>query len=411
MLAALTIPVVLLSSGMAVDYARGYNARADIQRASDAAVLTLLKMPRNANRRALSAAAEAHVRNTLGDDFPIDTLTITARRLGTGEIEVETDVALRPYFMQVAGLSSLDIAVRSVAATDNGHLDVYLLLDRSASMLLAQPGPDLQTMLDLTLATMHGSEDADDARNKEPDGCAFACHGPDWWQEEDATTFLEIAEDNDITLRRDRISSSALQMARTLLANERQNVRVGVIDFAWDARINLEPTDDLVAVEEALSNPARPPSNTHYAKLFELLETELEAQGDGRSASSTRKVLVLVTDGAYSTYVTDGSPRPRSVMSYEGETGISYYESFDPELCGPLLERDYDIVVVYTVYDELINSGRYDELVRPYADEIEPNLRECATEHYLRASSTEELDRVFGELADHLGYSRSVLTQ
>jgi len=146
-------------------------------------------------------------------------------------------------------------------------------------------------------------------------------------------------------------------------------------------------------------------AQTHYKTLFDMLDATLSGQGSGNTSDSPHIILVLITDGAYTQIYNDGTMRPNAIHSINVPGAVNYYEVFAPSECQALIDQEYEMVVVNTIYDPLINSGRYDDLIKPYANEIDGNLEECATSSYFEASSTADIEVAFDELAEILGKS------
>ena len=403
MSALLMIPVII-AGGMAVDYNRGVSVKSDTQRATDAAALGLLKME-DATEAELTQEATDIVLANLDQGNRIAEINVTARRLENGDIEVDADMTIASLFMQLGGYNELDADVRSVASLTRNHLDVYLLVDRSASMLLAQDGANMTAMLNLTRPMIQGTSE----EGGEPDGCGFACHEVGAWQT-DGITLYDHAIANGIEFRSNAVADSAVAMARTLLQNPNRNVRVGVVDFSIDANIALAPSSDINAIEAALQTSTVDEKETLYRTMFDMMEASLTGQGDGSSAASARTVLVLITDGAYTSIYNDGA-RPNAITSVTHSGGTNYYEVFAPDECQALLDLEYEMIVINTMYDPLLNSGRYDGLLKPYASQIDGNLEQCATGAYFEATSTADIEDAFDELAEILGSTTARIKQ
>ncbi len=404
MSALLFIPLTI-ATGLAIDYTRGVNAKTDIQKATDAAAISLLKAP-EADEATMTERATEVIRNNLGSNFDNGPINVVARRMGNGDIEVIADIEIDTFIMDIGGYGGVAVDSRSVVSYSRSFLDVYLLVDRSASMLLAQDGPDMTAMLNLTRPMIEGTPE----EGGEPDGCGFACHQVDGWQSDNISLY-DHAVANGIAFRADSVTESAASMARTLLQDPGRNVRVGVVDFSIEANISLYPSSDINAVEAALDNATVDSAQTHYKTLFDMLDATLSGQGSGNTSDSPHIILVLITDGAYTQIYNDGTMRPNAIHSINAPGAVNYYEVFAPSECQALIDQEYEMVVVNTIYDPLINSGRYDDLIKPYANEIDGNLEECATSSYFEASSTADIEVAFDELAEILGKSVARIKQ
>ena len=156
--AVLLIPMII-GVGVAVDYMRAYNAHAEMQAELDVALVAAIKSIDKVNKKKIEAIIEnwfstqTRVSQYKIDNVVVDTSnsTITA----TAYAKVPTT------FLLVGGIEKVDVAVTSqIAGPSNSFLDVYLVLDKSASMMLAATAAGQQTMRDGV-------------------GCEFACHNGD----------------------------------------------------------------------------------------------------------------------------------------------------------------------------------------------------------------------------------------
>lgn len=407
MVGLLLIPL-FLAVGIAIDYSRGVKARQDLQAASDAAALALLQMT-DASAQELSSEAFDIVKANIGGDITNEALTVTAERGDTGTITVDAELDLSAYFIRFGDFQQLTADVRSIAGAAAGeYIDIYLMVDRSSSTLIARPGADMTAMLNLTRPLLAGTS----VEAGQPDGCAFACHALETWQT-GTTTFLELARDNNITLRSKAVTDAASTLAQTVLGAAGDNLRIGVIDFAESAVLSLPPTTNIAAITAALDTPAVDYGRSHYHEAFDLVTSTLGSQGSGRRASDPRKMLVLITDGAYSQIYADGTQRPNAVKSTLSDDGSveAFYELFDPTVCQPALDAGFNISVINTIYFPLVNSNIYDGLVGPYADDIDDSLRACVTDSYFDGVTAGEIEDAFQDLAETFAIVKPRLVQ
>jgi Flp pilus assembly protein TadG len=399
----LLMTVVVAATGMAVDFSRGNWARIDLQDATDAAALGLLKLP-DVTATELDDAARDIVMANLGRGLKLEKMTVTAGRTDDGSIVVDAEIELQTNFLPIIGFPYLAVDAHSVATLGAGeYVDVYLMVDRSASTLIAQPGADMTAMLNLTRPLIQGTA----IETSEPDGCAFACHSIETWQT-DTVTFQDRAIANNIGLRSELVTDAAATLAATLLSAQGDNLRIGVIDFAEDAALNLAPSTDLAAIQLALDTSAVDYGRTHYHELFDLVAAQLGAQGSGKTASDPRKLLVLITDGVYSQYYTDGTTRPKATVTESfGPTETVFYELFDSTVCQPAITQGFDITVINALYFPMVNSDKYDNLVLPYAPDINDALQECVTDQYFEGSTTAQIESAFQTMAEGLTVTRT----
>ena len=173
MLYALSLPVLALAVGFAVDFGRAAQLRTKLNSAADAAALVALTpaMMANSNDVAQKAAADMFNGQATGlaGLVPDDT-TVTVKVANSGAnslirtVSVCYGAAEQTLF---AGILKTDTLGLSNCVTAHSevppNIDFYLLLDNSPSMSLPADASGLAAMQDLTLDQQSG-------------GCAFACH-------------------------------------------------------------------------------------------------------------------------------------------------------------------------------------------------------------------------------------------
>jgi len=378
---AMLLATIAASVGFAVEFTRVAEIRKNIQGAADAAVLVATRRHAETGESdGASRFAEEMFRTTLQDDrtVTIDSFTFRsdAANHGTVEVEASIDAIIGPVL-----LSRLDITASAVVSDE--YLDIYLLVDRSDSMLLAEEGPDMDDMMALSkpmlLTDTHGRH------TSEPEGCAFACHRTEGW-EADGKSLFDHAVENGITLRAQRMTDAMRDVIAGTFMDDNETIRVGVVDFALYMELALEPTRDLPALEAALTRlDDRLGPVTHYPQLVDFILASMGPSGTGRSEDSARRILVMATDGAHSWWAPDGS---------------DHYDVIDPALCQPLKEAGYTLAILNTRYDPLDHSRRYDTLAAPNVDLYAPALRTCASAGlYFEVGSGEDIVAEFRKIS------------
>lgn len=136
--ALLLVPMVLMI-GSGIDYSRSLNAKTGLGNALDAAVLVgANKMVREGGKAsevedAVKNAFEAGIQTALNSGAKIKTLTVH-QDPSIGEVKVNATVSLPTSFMNIIGVSSIDVENRSAARLAESDIEVAMMLDLTGSM-------------------------------------------------------------------------------------------------------------------------------------------------------------------------------------------------------------------------------------------------------------------------------------
>lgn len=385
MMAALMISVIAGAVAFSTEYSRAATARSQMQSAVDAAALSAMEVYHDTqDRDAAADRAEVVFRVNMRDDT--DLLDVVHDLTVDAGDRVRVDVAAR-YDSIFRSVMPMAIDASATAAKSEEFLDVHLLLDRSASMLLAEEGPDMDDFKALTKPMLHASfPEADGGRlgDGEPEGCAFACHKREGW-EADGKTAYQLASEAGIILRIHRVVEAAKEVLAVAYREANETTRIGIFDFAESTRTVVPATRDEGMLQTALDTPfTYPVGYTHYLQMTNHVTAALGPSGSGRSQESPRHLVVLITDGAYSRRLAGGDS----------------YEILDPSHCDRLKDQGYTVAVLNTRYDPLDDSGRYDYLISPKAHLFKPALEACASpDLYFEVGSGEDMTGAFRRLA------------
>ncbi len=386
--AILAIPL-LMAAGVAVDYSRLANAQKKAQQAADAAVLAASSADDLTDAQANQEARRFFLIN-YPDIDQLQSYDLSISTDGSDEVEIQFTGTLPPSLTSIGNLGNMQFSVNAEAVGSQGYLDVYMMLDRSASTLIADTPQDVQNLQTYTRSLMQA--ESPELLPAEPDGCAFACHViPDdshlhKWAPDDMT-LVEYAKQNNIGLRSTRIINSAENMALSLLDGARGKIRISILDFAENAIQNLEPSNDKALVKSKISEnaPFISESETDYTEAFNAIETLVGTQGDGTRRNRAKKLIVLVTDGYWTRF---------NVPEH------LYYRPFSSDSCDQLKQNGFNLAVVNTIYDEIPNSMTYATNALPNRDAATQALRDCASseELYFEANSPAEITTAFAQL-------------
>ena len=181
MIFALSIPVLALGVGIAVDFTNASVTRNRLNAAADAAALAALTPSMMAQADSVAHDAAVSMFNgrvqgltTLMPGMPPPTVTISHPVSNPGErvVRVDYTASVNALFGGVLGFfnalpagSGINIGGTSTAqAAGPPNINFYLLLDNSPSMALPASSAGIKSMIALTPSQDSGN------------GCAFACH-------------------------------------------------------------------------------------------------------------------------------------------------------------------------------------------------------------------------------------------
>lgn len=391
-LALASIPLVGLAGGV-VDYSRVLSLKEAAQAAADAGALAGAKMHDYGDDK-LKRKVREHIKTNFEAADQLSRMKIDVVREASGEVKVQINGRLKTSFLRVLDMPKLDFAVSSSASETLVYTDVYLLMDRSASQMIADGNAAINALMALTKPYIQAYGDW--YASAEPEGCAFACHRSnidgDPWQPA-GQTLLEFARANNIPIRSDRVARAANLLVDKLAEASREDaVRFAIIDFAADSKLTQAPTTNLRRVRDriATADANLDLGQTAYPELLQHATGLIGRSGDATSPSASKKYAILITDGLH-TWSDSGGP---------------HYDPFDSSGCEALKANDVTVAVINTIYDPLPFSWRYDELAEPNIDQAARELERCASDgYYFRANKPGDIEAAFEAVADKVKWS------
>lgn len=368
--------VMLLSMGS--DYAGTQQARAALNASADSAVLVAVgASTRGLDTGVVKKQAEdafyAAVPKTSGlsvETVKVDVKDVGGQRSATVSYEANYSSMLMGSF----GFPTLRIA-NSVAAKgpEPIYSDFYLLLDNSPSMGLGATQADIDLM------------------NKKM-GCAFACHQKDLKEDNHAKSKKIGA-----TLRIDVVRQATQRVLD--VAKETSIVpdqyRMGVYTFGTTAE--AEGLEEVAAVSSDLGKVKSAAGKidlmtmskggihgyalTDFAEKLININKKISAPGDGLSPSNPSKFVFIVSDGVNNAPSQPTCARP--FVDTWDEKGKKLTRCIEPmivKLCDDIKKRGIKIAVLYTTYLPLPGNHAYDAYVKPFAGDINPKMKACASD-------------------------------
>lgn len=437
--ALLAIPLCL-AIGASVDYVRAYNTQARMQSDLDAALITAIKEVDSLNETAIKADIAEWFNAQADTKDASYTLSDSAITISKADRTVKAVVrgTIKTTFMGLANIKTIDVAAASsVSGPATSYLSVYLVLDKSASMLLASTTAGQNSLNTKT-------------------GCTFACHevegGPWTVSGVSYNTHYKVAKAMGVQLRAD-VSVTAAKEVLSMIDEAdptHSRIKVGLYKVGTTATQVLAPTYSTSTALSTLTNDAKGLNSatsevaTYFDTSFPALTNLVGDAGDGSSASNPLKLVLLLTDGVQSqrSWVTNNPTNQwvctkkvsGSCVSYNSAHFPDQYkvQPLGPSLCKDMKNNDVTVGVLYTEYlsipldwgyngtvGDTMKSSGFSESLRSGVsktiarrDYIPYALEDCASSSnmFLSASDPDEIEEGLSTLfSQYLGSVR--LTQ
>lgn len=342
--AFLLVPL-LTAVGMSLDYVRAYNIRTKMQADLDTALLAVAKDIGTLDNDAIEEQIQNwfEAQTNLADkgyelsDIHIDT--------NSQEVTAQARVSVPTTLLRVADIDSVDVSVSSsVAGPGSSYMNVYIVLDKSASMLLA--------------ATTAGQSALLNSQAK----CAFACHTSEGatfkYKNKNYSTVYALAKAMGVQLRTDVAMNAVVEVLDMIdtYDTEHQRIKIGFYTVGKTATEVLAPTYSTTTARKVLSDDKKgmTSATSEDATYFDYSMTALKklvgTAGDGKTAASPLKLVLMLTDGVQS---------ERNWVLQTGY-GVRFPSSTDtlqkdvtplnPDWCKPIKDLKASFGVLYTEY-------------------------------------------------------------
>ena len=384
--ALVMIPLVGLC-GLAVDFGSAVAARASLDAAADSAALLATTVASNqylagvANPTAAAKTAAAARFNAQAGAIASVTLgTVSVGVTQSGPQFASTVTYAASYqtaLGPVVGVNS--IALNGVSASSlsvKPYVDIQVMMDVSASMLIAATTADIASMQALTSTYVKKPGDPDNASQS----CAFACH----WNTT-GTDYLAMARTAGITLRLDVLRSAVGNLITNVAALNKQSAfRFGMSTFAraftsiYAMSSNIAgATPTLAQISPDVNLCGSDCAETNFTAAITGLAGITGTSGDGSTQDKSQKFLFIVTDGLVDQGVDPNrtispiSPSDCQTMKNKGVTILTLYTPYVP-LKGP---PDGTTVPANDYYMQHV--WQYQSMGSP--DAIQQAMSACAT--------------------------------
>lgn len=401
MTALVMVPLIGIA-GVALDFSRALNVKAQLAGAADAAAVGAIAEKSKAVAQALAIPGNGTVALDAAEartiffgqmsveiaSLPLNVQIDLVKNNGIISSRVSYSATLPTTFLRVIGKDDVSVSGQATAEYQTpSFLDFYMLLDNTPSMGVGATPADVAK---LRAATKLGT----DGKGKDGD-CAFACHivknG-----EEDLNSYYYLAKAIGATIRIDVVADAVAALMKT--ATKTQTVpgqfRMSAYTFgesALDTKLFTvaNPTTDFDAVSKAtekivlMSIPSHdyPNNQTDYDTVLAGVSDKIKATGNGSSSAERQAIVFLVADGV--------GDAVKSTCTQKSNGGRCM-EPINVKYCDDLKLRGIKIAVLYTTYLPLPENGFYNQWIAPFQNKIPTAMEACASPgYYFEVSPTE----------------------
>jgi Flp pilus assembly protein TadG len=385
---AVTLVPILAAVGGAVDYSIANSQRAKIQAALDSAILAgaiagKQSLDAGSGQSTAIAAANSAAASFFNGNMVGYTATLTTNYTMTGLSLSGTgsaSAAVPTNFMKIVGFPTIPIKIASTATSSSQpYVNVYLLIDISASMLLPSTTAGITQMI-------NGQG-----------GCALACHNTT-----DGTDSYGWALNHGIQLRYQVVNQGVSNLLTYLGGNStlQSHVKVGL--WALDSSLTQmsSMTSSYTTVANNFPAPGVASTDAAAATPFNSLVGDfisaVGTAGDGSSSANPQKMVIIATDG-----VNDPTRAWTSDVSLRPQVKV-----FDTTFCTTFKTNGVTVAILNTPYYPMTWDWGYNvTLGQPGSlggatrvDDIPIALKACAGNNFTVASDVTAIEQAFIKL-------------
>jgi Flp pilus assembly protein TadG len=441
---ALVGVILMMVVFMAVDISDAFTAKNALQDATDAAALAVAtEVAKNPNET--ETQLEIVANGMLKADFPQGAPTLTSfhvcaavqndcagpqGQMAMNTVSLQTDANVTCLLFGLSSLCGSSGAMIPVSAstttsiTQGVTLQLNVLMDSSASMIVGATQPDVTTISNWVSANWAQVKPGDPAPYTGGDNppCAFACHDVGGaTQPSDIAMGLTNAHAAGATTRFDVMIQAAQGLIAHLQTQSQQssgpqNTLVFNI-WSFDTALHTYGTanTDFTGALSAIGQVS-PGLDTWMATAMGQVISQVGSNGNGTSTASPLKFLILVTDGLQSDRSNNwgcSSWGNDPAWNYNPTCTGGYATGINTSQCAQLKANGGIVAVLETPYVPLTgqdpNVQPYEKTVRHVIYPGGPNsqsvisqaLSTCASPgYYFQASSSAQIATGFTTLTD-----------
>jgi Flp pilus assembly protein TadG len=445
---AMTLPVILLVVAGSIDFSMAVGSKTDLQDAADSASLAVA-VATAANPNTPVATLRAVAQTTLSSNFkggaptitdfhvcaPVqndctdntttmkpDTVTIAA--------SAPTSCTLAAVLPSVCGNGTPTVNARTTTVIGFGAtMQLNIVLDSSASMIVGATPNDVQLIANWMGATtvnkkgvitsypnwnaMKPTDPGPAFSGGDNPPCAFACHDVANAGPSDMAIGLTNAHTAGATTRFDVVISAAQQLISSVQAETQASTTLAKNTYlfnvmSFDTAVhNYGSTNMSYAAAQSAVSSVVPGFDTHLSNAMASLISTIGVNGNGLSAASPLKFMILATDGLQS----DRSANWNGTFGYYAAWNMNgadlsggYATTINQVQCNQIKSNGVILAVLETPYVPLTGQS---PAVQPYEktvrDVIYPNgpntisavstaLAQCAsTGYYFQAVNASDI--------------------
>jgi len=333
----LSVPIIL-GVGCSLDYARTYNIKVKMQSDLDSALISAVK--------GVDTLTEAQIRQRVKDWFNAQSADGTTHyeladsditiNKATRAITAQATATVPTTLLGIINVPSLKVNAKSaVSGPASSYLNVYIVLDKSASMMLA--------------ATASGQAQMQAYAES---SCVFACHTA----EGDSKAYngvvyktnFALARAMGVTLRTDIAVDAAKNVISQITSADptHSHIKVGLYAIGSTGSQVLAPTFSTSTATSTLTNDANglTSATSQATSYFNVSLPQLAGfvgnAGDGSTADKPLKLVLMLTDGVQ-------SDRPWVTA---GDGTNLYVTPLNPSWCQSMKTAGATVGVLYTKY-------------------------------------------------------------
>lgn len=357
---ALSIPLVLLFIGGAVDVSRAIAARSDIMGAADSAALAAAKagaelrtssnaQERNDWKQRARKIGEAYYASNIGK-FPYITSSKPKFTLdvvdGSVAATVEFSARAKNMFLPLADIDLFNLAGRSTAMSNRpNYFAINFVIDNSVSMGIGVTAADQQLMMNSI-------------------GCSIACHSNDIYGARDTVASARASGAN---LRIDEVKRAVRSIIDGLVATQDfgDQFQFSIYTFSSFLETRIGGSSDTSAlyaaidpIELASGNLKGGTNATYSLNQYASLAT---TGGDGSSSNNRKTFTILLTDGVQNS-ATMTAPNAQGLQDWLRDPNYVPYgpsivptveqtvQGFDAAPCETVKSKSHEVMVVDIAY-------------------------------------------------------------
>ena len=444
---ALSLIPLIGIAGAAIDYSRGNSAKTDMQAALDATALMLAKdtaVPGETGAQ-LQGSAQA-VFKALFNRPEVTSISITSTYKSTAPatVSVSANGTLNSVFvggllglLGNQGASTMNISASATSTYGSPQtLALNVVFDSSASMIVGATAADV-TAISTWVKNNWNSVKPGDPAPKYPGGdnprCAFACHDVGGsTKASDIAQGLTNAHTAGATTRFDVMVAAGQQLINHVQTTQQNNPLLKNNTYlfnvmSFDNSLHQWGLNNMTfnTATQAVQSVS-PGLDTHLYTAMTSLINKIGTQGDGSSASSPMKFLILITDGLQSDRSGNwggGHWAYDSAWSYNTYIG-GYATTIDQTQCNQIKSNGIILAILETPYVPLTGQSPavapYEKTVRKVIypggpstpSAVSQALASCAsTGYYFQATNASDIAIGFTTLTDKFIYNTPYLTK